>query len=47
LFGQAGGRYDFSNEDMEQLSNRRKELQTTQNGMKKKINPKVMASIQG
>ncbi|KAH6902556.1 nuclear condensin complex protein [Coprinopsis sp. MPI-PUGE-AT-0042] len=47
LFGQAGGRYDFAAEDMEQLSNRRKELQTTQSGMKKKINPKVMASIAG
>ncbi|KAH6903906.1 nuclear condensin complex protein [Coprinopsis sp. MPI-PUGE-AT-0042] len=44
---QRGERYDFAAEDMEQLSNRRKELQTTQSGMKKKINPKVMASIAG
>ena len=32
---------------MEQLIQRKKELQNTQNGMKKKINPKVMAAITG
>lgn len=37
--------YDFSG-DMKQLLDRRQELQEAQNGMKKKINPKVMNVIE-
>ncbi|KAJ2936738.1 hypothetical protein H1R20_g347, partial [Candolleomyces eurysporus] len=45
LFGKPGGMYDFSG-DMGQLEKRRKELQEAQNGMKKKVNPKVMNVIE-
>lgn len=37
--------YDFSG-DMGQLEKRKKELQDAQNGMKKKVNPKVMNVIE-
>jgi len=48
LFGKKGdSRYDFDAENMEALHQRRKELQETQNGMKKKINPKVSTTLAG
>ncbi|TFK24482.1 P-loop containing nucleoside triphosphate hydrolase protein [Coprinopsis marcescibilis] len=47
LFGQKGSRYDISSEDSGRLIERRKELQDSQNGMKKKINHKVIHTLEG
>jgi len=45
LFGQAGSQYDFSKVDIGQLKDRARELEGQQRGMKKKVNPKVMNTI--
>ncbi|KAF6752689.1 nuclear condensin complex protein [Ephemerocybe angulata] len=46
LFGKPGGMYDFEHNDIAQLTKRRTELQDAMNGMKKKVNPKVMNVIE-
>ncbi|EAU83424.2 nuclear condensin complex protein [Coprinopsis cinerea okayama7 len=47
LFGKPDSRYDFDKENIETLQQRRKELQDQQNGMKKKINHKVVNTLAG
>ena len=44
-FGKPGTPYDFSKADIAQLRARAQELQAQQNGMKKKVNPKVVHMI--
>ncbi|KAI0776981.1 condensin complex subunit SMC2 [Trametes elegans] len=44
-FGKPGTPYDFSKADIVQLRARAQELQAQQNGMKKKVNPKVVHMI--
>ncbi|KAI9059485.1 P-loop containing nucleoside triphosphate hydrolase protein [Trametes sanguinea] len=46
-FGKPGTPYDFSKADIAQLRARAQELQSQQNGMKKKINPKAVHMIDG
>ncbi|KAI8976364.1 condensin complex subunit SMC2 [Trametes punicea] len=46
-FGKPGTPYDFSKADIRQLRARAQELQSQQNGMKKKINPKAVHMIDG
>ncbi|EIW52907.1 condensin complex subunit SMC2 [Trametes versicolor FP-101664 SS1] len=46
-FGKPGTPYDFSKADINQLRMRAQELQSQQNGMKRKINPKAVHMIDG
>lgn len=45
LFGRKGSPYDFQSVDIGQLKTKARELEDTQKGMKKKINPKVINMI--
>jgi structural maintenance of chromosome 2 len=45
-FGQSGGEFDFAKRDMSRLKERAAELEDSQRGMKKKINPKVLNMIE-
>ena len=45
LFSGAGLQYDFSKLDMGQLRDTSRELEEQQQGVKKKVNPKVMNMI--
>lgn len=45
LFGRKGTPYDFSVVDINQLKERARELEDSQKGMKKKVNPKVINMI--
>jgi hypothetical protein len=45
LFGRKGSPYDFAAMDIGQLKEKAKELEDTQKGMKKKVNPKVINMI--
>nr|DBA11433.1 TPA_inf: SMC2 [Testicularia cyperi] len=47
FFGQAGTAYDFSKHNMSEVRKRCKKLEETQQGMKKKVNPKVLSLIEG
>lgn len=42
LFGRKGTPYDFDAVDVGQLKEKARELEDTQKGMKKKVNPKVI-----
>lgn len=44
-FGQPGTKYDFEAMDGHQLAAKSEELTKAQQGMKKKVNPKVMSMI--
>jgi len=44
-FGKAGSPYDFEALDVGQLKEKAKELEESQKGMKKKVNPKVINMI--
>ena len=45
LFGKAGTQYTVRGDDLMPLKLRSEELKTAQEGLKKKINPKVMNMI--
>lgn len=45
-FGKPGSVYDFGNIDVPALQHKAQELEQTQNGMKKKVNPKVMNMLE-
>ena len=45
LFGRKGSPYDFAAMDIGQLKEKARELEDTQKGMKKKVNPKVINMI--
>lgn len=45
LFGKKGTPYDFASVDVGQLKEKAKELEDSQKGMKKKVNPKVLNMI--
>jgi structural maintenance of chromosome 2 len=44
-FGKAGSPYDFVASDIGRLKDKARELEETQKGMKKKVNPKVINMI--
>jgi len=44
-FGKPGGQFDFDAVNIPQAKEKARELEETQKGMKKKINPKVMNMI--
>lgn len=44
-FGKPGTMYDFESMDIGQLKERANQLEESQKGMKKKVNPKVMNMI--
>ncbi|KAI0641717.1 condensin complex subunit SMC2 [Trametes meyenii] len=46
-FGKPGTPYDFSKADIAQLRGRAQELEASQNGMKRRINPKAVHMIDG
>jgi structural maintenance of chromosome 2 len=45
MFGKEGTQYDFAAVDMTKLKDKARELEETQKGIKKKINPKVLNMI--
>lgn len=45
FFGKPGSAYDFSASDMGRLKEKARELEEQQKGMKKKVNPKVLHTI--
>jgi structural maintenance of chromosome 2 len=45
LFGRKGSPYDFAAVDIGRLKEKARELEDTQKGMKKKVNPKVINMI--
>jgi structural maintenance of chromosome 2 len=45
LFGRKGSPYDFAAMDIGRLKEKARELEDTQKGMKKKVNPKVINMI--
>lgn len=45
FFGKPGSAYDFNSSDMGQLKEKARELEEQQKGMKKKVNPKVLHTI--
>jgi structural maintenance of chromosome 2 len=45
MFGKPDSQYDFAKLDVGQLKERARELEETQKGMKKKVNPKVINMI--
>lgn len=45
-FGQPGGEFDFGKLDVARLKERATELEDSQKGMKKKVNPKVLNMIE-
>ncbi len=47
FFGQAGTVYDFAKHNMGEVRKRCKKLEETQQGMRKKVNPKVLSMIEG
>nr|WJN25075.1 condensin complex subunit [Farysia itapuensis] len=47
FFGQTGTAYDFARHNMGDVRKRCKKLEETQQGMKKKVNPKVLSLIEG
>ncbi|ETS60683.1 hypothetical protein PaG_04582 [Moesziomyces aphidis] len=47
FFGQAGTVYDFGKHNMADVRKRCKKLEETQQGMRKKVNPKVLSMIEG
>nr|WJN25076.1 condensin complex subunit [Moesziomyces parantarcticus] len=47
FFGQAGTVYDFGKHNMGDVRKRCKKLEETQQGMRKKVNPKVLSMIEG
>ncbi|KAJ1028267.1 hypothetical protein NDA13_003711 [Ustilago tritici] len=47
FFGQAGTVYDFAKHNMSEVRKRCKKLEETQQGMRKKVNPKVLSMIEG
>ncbi|EST05697.1 RecF/RecN/SMC, N-terminal [Kalmanozyma brasiliensis GHG001] len=47
FFGQAGSVYDFGKHNMTEVRKRCKKLEETQQGMRKKVNPKVLSMIEG
>ncbi|GLB42839.1 putative condensin complex subunit SMC2 [Lyophyllum shimeji] len=44
-FGKQGTQYDFRDQDIDRMREKAKELEESQKGMKKKVNPKVMNMI--
>ena len=45
FFGKPGSAYDFAANDMNQMREKARELEEQQKGMKKKVNPKVLHTI--
>jgi hypothetical protein len=45
MFGKPGSQYDFATSDIPRLKEKAKELEESQKGMKKKVNPKVINMI--
>ena len=45
MFGKSGSAYDFAANDMNQMREKARELEEQQKGMKKKVNPKVLHTI--
>lgn len=45
MFGKKGTPYDFASVDVGQLKEKAKELEDSQKGLKKKVNPKVLNMI--
>ncbi len=45
LFGQAGTPYDWATVDIPTLKDRARELEGSQAGLQRKVNPKVLAMI--
>ena len=45
FFGKPGSAYDFQANDMNQMREKARELEEQQKGMKKKVNPKVLHTI--
>lgn len=44
-FGREGSKYDFAQVDIAALRTKADDLEASQRGMKKKVNPKVMSMI--
>jgi structural maintenance of chromosome 2 len=45
LFGKPGTQYDFAAVDIGKMREKARELEESQKGMKKKVNPKVLTMI--